>query len=182
MKCNEFEKLEMKYMDGTLTSSEKEAMHRHTEECAHCQKELALYSSIMADFEKLPLPTPDESFTPTVMAAVRAVPKPTKGLLFLVICSVISAVSSVAGFLNLVLLNRAELVDTLSDNSMLMPFVKLINLLASADNAISELISSVFTLMDIYMDSLIFGALAITIIAIGIYTALRNSVFGGIKK
>lgn len=182
MKCSEFEKLEMKYMDGNITPEEKAEMLEHSGQCDACRKELEIYIGMLANLEQLPAPVPKDDFTDRVMKGVAAIPRPNRGILFLVICSIISAVSSVAGFLNLVILNRTQLVDTLSDSSALMPFVKLINLLAAADAAIGQLFSSVLGIFDIYRDTITFGALAAAIIALGIYTALKNSLFGGIKK
>lgn len=182
MKCSEFEKLEMKYMDGNITPDEKTKMLEHTSKCPHCSEEMELYSQMLINFEQLPIPVPHEDFTENVIKAAAAIPHPNHGLLFLVVLSIISAVSSFAGFLNLVIINRTELVDTLSDSSALMPFVRLINLLAAADAAIGELFSSIPVIFDIYKENLTFGALAAAIIVLGIYTALKKSVIGGIKN
>lgn len=182
MKCSDFEKLENKYMDGNITPEEHEAMLAHAGECESCRRELALCDEIMSGLENLPVPQIQEDFTLNVMSAVRAVPKPNRGLLFLVVCSVVGALSSVAGFLNLVILNRAELVEAIADNAVLAPFVSLINMLAAFDSAARELASSVLALFDIYKESMTFGAFAAGIIALGIYAALKKSVIGGVGK
>lgn len=182
MKCSDFEKLENKYMDGNITPEEHEAMLAHAGECESCRRELALCDEIMQGLENLPIPQVQEDFTLNVMSAVRAVPKPNRGLLFLVVCSVVSALSSVAGFLNLVVLNRAELVEAIADNAVLAPFVSLINMLAAFDSAARELASSVLALFDIYKESMTFGAFAAGIIVLGIYAALKKSVIGGVRK
>ncbi len=190
MKCIEFEKLEMKYMDGNITDDEKKLMLKHMLKCSKCKAEYEVYSRITADLQVLPLPLPDEDFTAGVMASVATIPRQSKGLLFIVICSIISAVSSVAGFFNLIILNRVQLVDKLSDNALFKPMAELINVLASFDKAMGEIIYSVFAVLGSYRDTITFTALSIAIIGIGVYTALNKSVadldlghgHGGIKK
>lgn len=182
MKCSDFEKLENKYMDGDITPKEHDEMLAHTEECKDCRRELALCENLLSGLEGLPIPQAREDFTLNVMSAVRAVPKPNRGILFLVVCSVISALSSAAGFFNLVILNRTELVEAIEDNAVLAPFVRLINTLAAFDSAVRELASTVLALFDIYKESMTFGAFAAGIIALGIYAALKKSVIGGVGK
>lgn len=182
MKCSEFEKLEMKYMDGNITDEEMKKMREHTEECSSCREELALYGAMLENMQKIPVPVPSDSFTAEVMKGVEQLPQRSKGLMFLVVCSVVSALSSIAGVLNLAVLNRAELVEVLSSDSMLKPFVGLINLLAAADELMGELLTAVFAVLELYKDSLTFGALAVAIIVLGIYAALNKKAIGGAKK
>ncbi len=182
MKCSEFEKLEMKYIDGTLSPKEREAMEKHRGECEKCRKELELYDRLTEDLKVLPVPDIDENFTCNVMQRVALVQKPGKGLLFAVICSVISAASSVAGFFNLVILNREELTEAVSQYVALKPVVGLIDFLAGINTAICNGADAFKSFLSINGDGLMFGTLAIGLIALGIYSALKKSLAGGIGR
>lgn len=180
MKCSDFEQLEMKYMDGSISNAEIHELNEHISECESCRKEYEAYSLIMAELPKIQEPVPEEDFTRKVLLTVANLPKPCKGLKFLVLCAVTAAISSVAGVLNLALLNQAELTAALSSNPLTVRLVQLIELLAGADNAIKAFSSRLVMLTGYSIDTLTTPLMLICITMLCIYTLLNT--IGGIKN
>lgn len=181
MKCSDFEQLEMKYMDGSLSDAEAKELNEHISECEGCRRDFEAYSLILTKFSEIKEPKPNESFTREVLFSVSKLPKPCRGLRFLVVCAVTAAASSLAGVLNLAILNQAELTAALSSNPITARLVRLIELLALADNAIRGLTSRLAVLAGSSIDILAAPLLLICVTGLCIYTVLKNTL-GGIKN
>lgn len=181
MKCIDFEQLEMKYMDGSISDAEIHELKEHISGCESCRKEYEVYSLIMTELPKIQEPVPEKDFTSEVLFAVSSLPKPCKGLKFLVLCAVTAAISSVAGVLNLALLNQAELTAVLSSHPLTSQLVQLIELLAGADNAIKAFSSKLIMLTGYSIDTLTAPLMLICVTLLCIYTLLKNTI-GGIKN
>jgi anti-sigma factor RsiW len=179
--CENFEDYVMRYIDGTLTAEELASLNRHTAECDKCAEELAAYRDMLSEVSAVPEPTPAADFTDNVLKAVSVCRQPNKKLAFLVVCSIISSVSSVAGFLKLLLLNRTQVVTALSDNGLLSPLGKAVNFLANADIAFTAVLKNVLLSIDYYRDTLMLCFLIVGAIIFGVITSLRKSALGGIK-
>jgi hypothetical protein len=180
--CENFKSFMMKYMDGTITDAELVALNKHISSCDVCNREFTVYRNMLNGLEQLSEPVPDADFTEKVMHSVAMVQRPHKGLAFFVVCSVISAISSVAGFLKLVTLNRTQVMMVLSDNKLLSPLGKTINMIADADITITSSLQNTLLTIDSYRDTLMLILFTIGIITFGIIATLRKSAIGGIKK
>ena len=175
MKCSEFERLEMKYLDGNISEGEYGAMREHMSHCDSCSRDFELYARLNEGFGELEGPTVPEGFTADVMQRVEALPSRSCRLVFLVFCSVIAAVSSVVGFLNLVVINSHIIVDKFVNGGMPHPFVAVVKIIAGTGNAVYDLISK--TIEFTYNP----GILAFVLIGLGLYTAFKKSV-GGVRR
>jgi anti-sigma factor RsiW len=180
--CENFKSSMMKYMDGTITDTELSALNEHISHCDVCKREFSVYRDILSGFNRLSEPAPDIDFTEKVMHSVAMTKSPHKGLAFLVVCSIISAFSSVAGFLKLVALNRTQVMMLLSENKLLSPLSKAINIIADADITITSALQNALLAIDSYRDTLMLILFTVGIIALGIITTLHKSAIGGIRK
>lgn len=181
MKCSEFEQYEMEYMDGNLSADKISELKEHISQCKGCKKEYEIYAEMISGFDKIQELTPEDTFTDNVLTAISALPKPCKGLKFLVLCAVTAAISSLAGVLNLALLNQSELTATLSSSPLTIHFVKLIELLAKANDIFLDFLSHVTLIISSGMDVLVAPLMLLCITALCVYTVFNTNV-GGIKK
>lgn len=175
MKCSEFERLEMKYLDGNISDREYGAMREHMSLCDNCRRDFELYARLNEGFAELDEPTVPDGFTTDVMRRVEALPARNGRLMFLVFCSVIAAVSSVVGFLNLVVINSPVIVDKFVNGGVPYPLVAAVECTAAVGNAFYGVLSK--TLEFTYNQSI----LVFVLIGLGLYAAFKKSV-GGVRR
>jgi len=175
MKCSEFERLEMKYLDGNISDGEYAAMCEHMDLCDKCKRDFELYTRLNEGFAELDEPMVPDSFTADVMLKVEALPARSGRLVFLVFCSVIAAVSSVVGFLNLVVINSPVIVDKFVNGGVPYPLVAAVEFTAAVGNAFYGILLK--TLEFTYNP----GILVFVLIGLGLYTAFKKSV-GGVRR
>ena len=177
MKCSKFEKLKMKYIDGTITDEERDLLLKHTQNCGECGKDILLYQSIFEDVKYISSPYPNEDFTANVMKAVEKLPIPKKEDAFCFIAAFAVCIMSVfAGMWNLIVLNRSELISMAARTEVSIPARDIINAIARTDAVINGFISQAVSFYSIYADSLVYGIFAASVIGLGIYTALKNQL------
>ncbi len=175
MKCSEFERLEMKYLDGDISPEELDKIKEHTDNCNKCSREFQLYEGLKEDFALLPLPQVPDNFTAEVMHSVRMLPKGNGRLMLLVLSSVIAAVSSVTGFLNLVVINSHSILEEFAKGDMPSPLVAAVKLTAAVGNGIYDILSK---MMEFTYNP---GILVFVLMGLGLYVALKRSI-GGVHR
>ncbi|MFN3653355.1 MAG: anti-sigma factor family protein [Armatimonadota bacterium] len=71
MKCGRIERLIQKYVDGTLSPSERALVEQHVSECSGCDRALADARQLVSLLRGLPQRTLSDSFDERLMAAIR---------------------------------------------------------------------------------------------------------------
>jgi anti-sigma factor RsiW len=168
--CTEFERLEMKLLDNELTGAEKARMDEHTRHCKHCAEDLALYMSLAEDMQALPTPQIKADFTQDVMQSVYALPQKNKGLEFVALCAVMGAVSSVVGFVSLVMLNSGVIMAVLNQSPQLK---SLVTALSQTNGRAGLVVAQAVSLVGANTDGIICAVTALVMIGFGIYSALK---------
>lgn len=170
MTCDEFKQIEYEYITGTLSEDKAAEAAEHAAHCGECGGDVSLCRML----KELPVPQAADNFTARVMQSVRAVPQKRNdtGIAFVVACFVVCALSSVAGFINLLILNKESVARFFEKDGTALV---IINELARLDSFISRFA----VLAAVYIDDIVFAVLAAVAVGTCIYSVLN---FGGSKK
>ena len=172
MKCSDFEKLEMKYIDGSISPSELERLKAHIALCENCASEHEAYKRVLEGIAYLPEPEPNEGFTDTVMSAVDALPPlRSKKAGFISVCEAVCAVSAFMGLWNLTVLNGYRFADAPADTVLR----DLIGLVFRLDNVLDTALYKAGEILGIYGDEPVFGVFTAAIIILGVYMQIADT-------
>ncbi len=80
MTCEKAEQWMMRYMDGTLTEAQAEALADHVETCKQCKEAFLAYDQMMESFAALPQVVAPEGLEEAVMLQIQAIPAPQRAV------------------------------------------------------------------------------------------------------
>lgn len=178
MDCNKFAKYEMEYIDGSLKGKKLKQAEEHLAVCPHCRERVQLYRQMSLAMAQLPEEQPTEAFTRSVMQQVKSLPdrRRVKAVAFVCLLSVITALSSVMGFVNLLCQQQSQIIGSLRGSAM-APLAKAVELAAGLGSAVNGLVATAFGLLLGYLP-LVLWVSAVALTTVGMYTALKNTAGG----